>query len=182
MDKTTSTTIVILVILLALVGMIVGWRGRKKRQAHIAAPETVPEQTGRELFTVEAFYVSTTVADQELNRIAVAGLGFRSRSTVTVTESGIILALDAVPEVFIPASKLRGVDRATYTIDRVVEKGGLIRVGWTLGETDVDSYLRVNEPAESSGLLTAVESIIIPVSATTADPTTDTTPTEGQAK
>lgn len=166
MDRTGSTTITILILVLALIGMTLGWRARRRRQSNIPHPEPVPAQLGRQLLSVEAFYVSTTVADQELNRIAVFGLGFRSRATVTVTASGIILALDGVPETFVPASRIRGVDRATYTIDRVVEKGGLVRLGWTLGAVadpsavDVDSYLRLPEASQSDEFIDAVFTLI----------------------
>jgi hypothetical protein len=46
--------------------------------------------------------------------------------------------------VFLASSRLVAVDRATVTIDRVVEPGGLIRIAWTADEdTVVDSYLRL---------------------------------------
>ena len=181
MNRTGSTTITILVLVLALIGMTLGWHARKRRQSYLPRPETVPLHVGRELLSVEAFYVSTTVADQELNRIAVFGLGFRSRATVSVTESGVILSLDAVPETFIPLSSLRGVDRATYTIDRVVEKGGLVRLAWTLGavgdpaSVDVDSYFRLQEATQSVEFIEAVLSLI-----TDQQPVDQ--PTEGSTK
>jgi hypothetical protein len=160
MDRTTSTTIVIAVILLALVGMVIGCRGRQKRQAHLPRPDAVPADTGTELLSAEAFYVATTMADDELNRVAVAGLGFRARATVTATEAGVILSLAGAPEVFIARAALRAIDRATYTIDRVVEKGGLVRLGWTLGDTPVDSYLRLTDPADANALIDAVNSLL----------------------
>lgn len=174
MDRTTSTTIVIAVILLAFAGMVIGWRGRQKRQAELPRPDAVPADAGNEILSVGAFYVATTVADQELNRIAVAGLGFRSRASVTVTDRGIVLALDATPAIFIPAAAIRGVDRATYAIDRVVEKGGLVRIAWTLGHargetaSDVDSYLRVEGTVESASLIESVQSLM-PLSTETTD-------------
>ena len=160
MDRTASTTIVIAVILLALVGMVIGWRGRQKRQAHLPNPDTVPADPGTELLSAEAFYVATTMADDELNRVAVAGLGFRARATVTVTEAGVILILAGSSEVFIARAALHAIDRATYTIDRVVETGGLVRLTWSLGETLVDSYLRLTDPADSIALIDAVTTLL----------------------
>ena len=175
-DRTTSTTIVIAVILLALAGMVIGWRGRQKRQAHLSRPDAVPADTGRQLVRAEAFYVATTMADDELNRVAVAGLGFRARATVTVTDVGIILSLAGAAEVFIPVTALRTIDRATYTIDRVVESGGLVRLTWSLGETPVDSYLRLTDPADATALIEVVQAIL----PRPALPTI--IPTEGDAK
>ena len=160
MDRTSSTTIVIAVILLAFAGMVIGWRGRQRRQAQLSRPDAVPAQTGRELLVAEAFYVATTMADDELNRVAVVGLGFRARATVVVVEAGVILALAGSPEVFIPLKALRTIDRATFTIDRVVEKGGLVRLGWLLGETPVDSYLRLTDPADALALIDSVQAML----------------------
>ncbi len=159
-DRTTSTTIVILVILLALVGMVIGWRGRQKRQSHLPRPDAVPSDTGAELFSGDAFYVATTLADDELNRVAVSGLGFRARATVTVTEAGVILSIAGTPEVFIARAALRTIDSATYTIDRVVEKGGLVRLSWSLGATPVDSYLRLTDPVDATVLINAVNPLL----------------------
>ncbi|MBG6108078.1 hypothetical protein [Frigoribacterium sp. CG_9.8] len=156
MDRATSTTIVIAVILIALTSMFLGWRKRQKRQAYLSTPDTVPTDPGPELFSAEGFYVATTMADDELNRVAVAGLGFRARATVTVTDAGVILNLAGTPEVFISRAALEAVDRATYTIDRVVETGGLVRLSWSLGETPVDSYLRLTDPADAVALIDAV--------------------------
>jgi hypothetical protein len=158
-DRTTSTTIVIIVILLALLGMFLGWRGRQRRQAGLPAPDAVPTELGTGLLALEAFYVATTVADRELDRIAVAGLGYRSRARVTVAERGVVLSLSAVPEIFIPAEAILGADRATFTIDRVVETGGLVRITWLLGDTGVDSYLRAADSSDSAALIAAVTSI-----------------------
>lgn len=160
MDRTTSTAIVIAIIVLALLGMVLGWRARRKRQAHLPRPDEVPADTGAELFGAEALYVATTLADDELNRVAVDGLGFRARATVTVTEAGIILSLAGTPEAFLARTSLRGIDRATFTIDRVVEKGGLVRLGWTLGHTPVDSYLRLTDPADAIALIDVVNSLL----------------------
>ena len=160
MDRTTSTSIVIAVILLALAGMVLGWRGRKRRQAHLSTPDAVPADTGAELFSAEGFYVATTMADDELNRVAVAGLGFRARATVTVTDAGVILSLAGTPEVFISRAALESVDRATFTIDRVVETGGLVRLTWSLGETSVDSYLRLTDQADAFTLIDAVTTLL----------------------
>lgn len=160
MDRTTSTTIVIAVIVLALLGMYLGWRARQKRQSALPAITAVPADAGAVRYSAETFYAATTIAGEPLNRVAVHGLGFRGRSTVTVTDLGVILGIAGVPEAFIPVSALRRVERATWTIDRVVENGGLVLIAWTLGETDVDSYLRVAESADPGPLIDAISSIL----------------------
>jgi hypothetical protein len=160
MDRTTSTTIVIVIIILALVGMVLGWRARQRRQASLPRPEAVPADLGTPLFSAETFYAATTIAGEPLNRVAVRGLGFRGRATVTVASGGIVLGIAGTPEVFIPVGAIRSVERATWTIDRVVEAGGLVVIAWTLGSTAVDSYLRVAEPADPTPLIDAISGIL----------------------
>lgn len=160
MDRTTSTTIIIALIILVLVGMILGWKARQRRQSAIPTPSAVPSETGAVRFSAETFYVATTIAGEPLNRVAVRGLGFRGRATVTVTDLGVILGIAGAPEAFIPATAIRGIERATWTIDRVVESGGLVLIAWTLGDTAVDSYLRVAEPADPGPLLDSLSSIL----------------------
>ncbi|MET4780210.1 hypothetical protein [Glaciihabitans sp. UYNi722] len=162
MDRTTSTAIVIVVILLAFVGMYFGWRARRRRQSTLPRPSVVPADAGSELFAADVFYVATTVAGDPLNRIAVGGLGFRSKATVAVLDHGLVLSIADEPDAWIPAGDIRGVERATWTIDRVVERGGLVLIAWTLGDKDVDSYLRVADPADPRPLIDAVESLLDP--------------------
>jgi hypothetical protein len=185
-DRTASTTIIVIVILAALLGMFLGWRARQGRQSGLPTPDAVPTELGTELLALEAFYVATTVADRELDRIAVAGLGYRSRASVTVADRGVVLSLAGVPEIFIPAAAIRGADRATFTIDRVVETGGLVRLTWLLGDTAVDSYLRAGDASDSSALIAAVTSISTPDSppATLAqpEPPQQNNTTEGNTK
>lgn len=166
MDRTASTTIVIAIIILALIGMYLGWRARGRRQSALPATAPVPSDPGLTVFSAEVFYVATTIAGEPLNRVAVRGLGFRGRATVTVTTRGVILGIAGTPEVFIAADSIRAVQRATWTIDRVVESGGLVLIAWTLrssetGDSDVDSYLRVAESAVQGPLIDAISGILV---------------------
>ncbi len=65
---------------------------------------------------------------------------------VTTAPSGVVLDLAGRGPVFIPKTAIRGVGRATWTIDRVVDADGLVFVRWVLGTTEVDSYLRSADP------------------------------------
>src|SRR5690606_21145195 len=135
----------------------------QKRQGSFGRPASEPEDTGRELFSAGGFYVATTVAGEPLNRLAVNGLGYRSRATVRVTESGLSLCLPGQAAIFIPSDDLLTLERATWTIDRAVERGGLLVVRWRLhgAETpaDVDSYLRFSDPADAETFLATASEI-----------------------
>lgn len=165
MDRTTSVTITVVILALALLGMYLGWLARKRRQSALPSPLAVPGEAGETLFSAETLYAATTLAGDPLNRVAVRGLGFRGRATVTVTTLGVILGIAGTPEVFIPTAALRSVQRATWTIDRVVEAGGLVCIAWTLGAgtaeaVDVDSYLRVTESTDPGPLLSALTGVL----------------------
>jgi hypothetical protein len=139
----------ILVLLAALIWLMArSWRARGRRQSDIGLPEIAPESLGPARVETDGFYVATSRAGDPLDRIVVGGLGFRGRAVVSVHPEGVRLEIAGEPAKLIRASSVRDVGRATWTIDRVVEEGGLVLVAWTLGETDVDTYLRIlDDPA-----------------------------------
>ena len=159
-DRIFSGGIVIAVLALLLALMYLGWRRRQRSQSDLPRPLAVPDRAGNELLSIDALYVASTLADEPLNRVAVAGLGYRARATVAVFDGGIVLEIAGEPDAFLPASDLVGVDRSTWTIDRVVESRGLVRLSWLLGDTAIDSFFRVTEPADPSALIGAIETII----------------------
>lgn len=176
MDRPVLAGIVLALLFVLLILMALGWQARKRRQSHFAEPQRAPHDLGEVLGEFMGFYVATTVAGEPLNRIAVHGLGFRSRASVTVARSGVVLALRGEQDVFIPAADIRQVTRATWTIDRVVETGGLVLLGWKLGDGAVDSYLRLDQSQE------LIDAVIACQPAAAAPPATDQTPTtEGEA-
>lgn len=132
------------------------WRAKQRRQADIGQPESPPADLGEPEFTDDLLYVASTRADAPLDRITIAGLGFRARAVVTTAPSGIVLDLAGRGPVFIPKESVRGVGRATWTIDRVVDTDGLIFVRWVLGTTEIDSYLRSTDPDRLVTALTAL--------------------------
>jgi hypothetical protein len=143
-DRTPLLLLVFAFFVLLIALAILGWMRRRRRQSTIDCPERVPSDLGEVIAQLEGFYVSTTLADDPLNRIAVHGLGFRARATVTVAERGVVIGLPG-NDVFVPTTSIRHVTRAQYTIDRVVEAGGLALLAWRLGDVEVDSYFRVEE-------------------------------------
>ncbi len=138
-----AVAITIAVALLLLTTMFFAWRRRLRRDSAHVAPLGVPEHA-EVLSRHEILYVSTTRHDEPLERLAITPLAYRARGELAVTDRGAALCLDGEPTVFLASERLVLVDRATVTIDRVVEPGGLIRVAWnTQDDTTVDSYLRL---------------------------------------
>lgn len=155
MDRLLSTLVIVGIVALVFVGLGFGWRARQRRQAALPALESPPEHLGDPSFTDDVFYVATTRADAPTDRIAVRGLGFRARAGVAVHPEGVVLSIAGHPDAFIPTSAVIGIGRATWTIDRVVGRDGLVFVRWTLGDTEVDTNLRSADPdALLAGLAT----------------------------
>ncbi|WBU38655.1 PH-like domain-containing protein [Homoserinibacter sp. YIM 151385] len=149
MSREVAAVIVIAVIALALGLMALGWRRRRARQADL--PELAAAPADAELgdvhFAASALHVATTRSGDAYDRIAVRGLGFRSAADLTVADAGLVLALTGQPVRLIPVAALEGVARATWTIDRAVERDGLVRVTWRLGDARLDSDFRTEDPA-----------------------------------
>lgn len=137
----------VVALMIVLLGLLaVGWLARKKRQSGISSPRPTPADRGHVVGTFPGKYVATTIGADPFDRIAVHGLGFRGAATVTVCDLGLIVSIVGADEFWIPRDELRGITRATWTIDRAVEKDGMHLISWTLDGQEVDSYFRMDEP------------------------------------
>lgn len=150
-----SAMSVVVIVVPAAVLMIWGWRRRVRRQQNAIAalpeaPAVLQGAVGR-----RGKYVATTIAGDPYDRIAVRGLAFRGAAEVAVSAEGILVARGGERDIWIAADRVVGVDRATWTIDRVVEGSGLHLVRWRLGDREVDTYLRLDEPGLLDGDLNA---------------------------
>lgn len=141
--------IVLALVALLFVAMARTWRTRARRQTAAVPPVPVPTDVGPASGSWDGFTVATTRADEPLERITAGGLGFRGRGGVTVHDTGVVLHHAGAADRWIAADAVRGADRATWAIDRVVEPGGLVRLRWTAtgaaGATDLDTYFRFPE-------------------------------------
>lgn len=141
-NNTISAILVVALVILALGSMALGWWARKKRQSGYAQLVEIPAELGEVLGEFEGLYLATTPASNRLDRIAVRGLGFRARTTLQLTEAGIVFIGDR----FLPRESITAIGRASWTIDRGVEPDGLSVVSWKLGDDDVESYFRLDDP------------------------------------
>ena len=149
--------LVMVAVAVVLIGLMLwGWTRRRKRDAQVEVP--LGEPVGSAILTSHGFYVATTKHDEPLNRIAARPLAFRSRVDVTVTEAGLGLAMPGERPVFIPASRIDGAGRATWTIDRVVERDGLVLVAWSDGSQILDTYVRLQDD-DPAALVAAIDGI-----------------------
>lgn len=171
MDNVLPTIGILLVVIVVLVLALVGWRRRVRRDAPAGGGYPAPQAATTATASSEVLYVATTAAGEPLERLALPGLTYRGRGTVEVSADGVQLRVTGEQPVFIPAESLTGIGAATVAIDRVVERDGLIRLGWTTsGGAAADSYFRVVDPAGRGRLTAAVEDII-PADSTPDDST-----------
>lgn len=142
-----------------LLAMLIAWRARMRRDSALTAPLGVPEHA-EVVDRHEVLYVSTTKHDQPLERLTISPLAYRARGEAAVTDRGLALCLDGAPTVFLASSRLVGVDRATVTIDKVVERDGLVRLVWLIAPgRPVDSYVRLQQTSPQE-LIAAIDSLI----------------------
>ncbi len=171
MTRELALLIMIAVALLLVGAGVWAWRRRVRRDGALTAPVGEVPADAESIATVHGFYVATTRHDEPLERLAIRGLAFRSRVDVVVTTAGVALDLPGQPRLFLPTARIAEVGRATVTIDRVVEKDGLVRLVWradgprTGGAepvepgTLVDTYLRPQD-ASARSLVDAVAGIL----------------------
>lgn len=161
MSRELAIAVMIAAAVLVLLAMFFAWRRRLRRDSGLTAPLGVPEHA-EVARRDEVLYVSTTRHDQPLERLAVSPLTYRARGELAVTDRGIALCLDGAPTVFLANDRLVEVGRATVTIDRVVEPGGLIRIAWHADDdTVVDSYLRVAS-GDPNTLISDLQRLVAP--------------------
>ena len=162
MTREGALGIVAAVAVVLLAGLVWAWRRRARRDADLSAPVGEIPAGAVALSAWPALYVATTRHGEPLERLAIGGLGFRSRSDVTVTDAGVALDVTGRPRVFLAADRIEDVAPATVAIDRVVEAGGLVCLAWRLeAGTVVDSYLRPQD-ASARALADAVAGILPP--------------------
>ncbi|GAA2070167.1 hypothetical protein [Microbacterium hatanonis] len=146
MTREALLTIMIGLALLCLGLLAWSWWRRARRDAAYPAPFGELPEGARTTATFTTLYVATTRHGEPLERLAIRGLGFRSRADVTVTDKGIALDLAGKPRMTITPDRLVDAAQATVAIDRVVERDGLTRITWRVSpDTLVDSYIRPQE-------------------------------------
>lgn len=135
---------VMVAVAVVLLGLIVwAWRRRVRRDQALTTPRGELQSPGLTHGSFEVLHVATTRPDEPLERLAVAGLAFRTVGDLSVTDGGLTLDLVGQQRIPIVREHILGVEQATVAIDRVVERGGLVRVRWQLdAEHTVDSYFR----------------------------------------
>ena len=125
---------------------------RSVRRLRLQQERLLPSIESKELTTqlFSCLYVATVFADRPLERVWAHGLGGRGRATIGLAGSYLVIERIGERSIAIPISSIQRLSRGGATIDRGVEKGGLVQILWNLGETDLLTSLRIISKPEDS--------------------------------
>ncbi len=136
----------VLLIALLLLGMRLGWRNRMMRQATLPGLPAIPDSLGEPLLLpMTGLYVGTTFASSWQDRVVHAGLGERAEATARLYDSGVLIERQGSDPVFVPRADVTGARLAPGLAGKVVGAGGLLVIGWRLGDAQLDTGLRADD-------------------------------------
>lgn len=162
MDRALLVAALVVLVLLAAAGLLLGWRHRAARQADVPELPSVPADPGPELTEpLNGLYVSTTRSGAWQDRIVVQGLGRRARAELRVRAAGIVIDRIGESEIFIPAGSLTLVDTAVGIAGKVMGlPDGILLISWRLGNRLLDSGIRADDPHEQQRWLAVARTLI----------------------
>ncbi|PAK96463.1 hypothetical protein B8X04_03925 [Brevibacterium casei] len=161
MDRSVSVLIIAGIFLLILLALTWGWTRRKRSQEALTAPAKPHLGITPIADPVEGSYVSTTHAGHPLERVAIHGLGIRTTGELVVTDGGVILDLAGREDFLIPRADIASVDTTSGMIGKFVERGGIVRITWRLGETLVDTGFRARYSADTAPTVNRIREMIV---------------------
>lgn len=146
-------------LLVALV-FLIAWRvyvsvQRRKQEQQLLLPQPQPAAGGLDLGDV--FYASTVFAQSPLSRVWAHRLGGRGKARLFVSEQGVSIERIGEPSLLIPKSELKEITRASATIDKGVERDGLMVLVWQLGPQTLMTNLRVVNGEKRKEIEAAIE-------------------------
>ena len=138
-----------------------GWKRRGARQADLPPLRAVPPAVARgaQRARAEGTYVVTTTAGDWLDRIVAHGLGERSLAHRSVHDSGLLWSRVGAPDLFVPATAVRGARLERGMAGKFVEEGGLVVVTWQHGERQLDTGFRPRAAADRDELVAAIAAL-----------------------
>ena len=156
------TLAVLAVCVLAGYGLLVGWRHRAQRQAGLPELPSLPEDFGPALATpLTGLYVSTTTAGNWQDRIVARGLGRRANATAELTADGVLIDRIDDDAIFLPAGSLTAVGTAPGIAGKVMGlPNGVLIISWRLGDVELDSGFRADDPALQPAWIDAAAALI----------------------
>jgi len=141
-------TLILMVILIALYI----YQSVRRRRARQEAELPDYESLATEQLLFSCLYVATVFAERPLERVWAYGLGGRGRARVGLSSSQLVIERTGERSIAIPLTHIQEVRRGGATIDRGVEKSGLVQILWSLGDYSLLTSLRITSNQEQSYL------------------------------
>ena len=153
-----AVVVLVLVLLLLWRMMFMGYRGRALRQRQ-ELPRPVGSRDWKAMReAVEGVYVSTTDAENSLDRIAAHGLGSRSAVAVGFVPEGIGFLREGARSFVVPLADVVGVGHGPGMVGKWMGRGdGLLVLRWKLGGRVVDTGVKPRRAADGTRFAAQVE-------------------------
>lgn len=137
--------------------MLKGWRGRQRRQGDLPPPAPAPADRGYVLVgATPGLFVGTTSQSDWLDRIAVHSLSDRSAGWLTVTDRGVTIEREGLPDLHLPYADLLDATPGDALAGKVIGRDGLLLLTWRLGGRTLTSGFRADDHAQHRRLADAV--------------------------
>ncbi len=155
-QRTLLTLLVVAVILLSVFGMARGWR-RKTRSDLSPINTQVPTEALAISTKVSARFAGTTTAGNWLDRVTNYELGTPRGIDIQVFNLGVFMTDDSGFNLWIPKSQILNVTTGQGIAGDVVEKNGMLIFTWQLGDTALDTGVRVSRHSDHELIVTALQ-------------------------
>ncbi|WP_337060464.1 PH-like domain-containing protein [Kineococcus sp. G2] len=158
--KIVWTILLLIALLLLWRMMFTGYRGRALRQKTLPRPIGSKDWQGLR-DAVEGIYVSTTDAENSLDRIAAHGLGTRSAVAVGFVDEGVGFLRQGARSFVVPTADIVGVGHGPGMVGKWMGRGdGLVILRWRLGDRVVDTGVKPRHPEQGARFAEQVEELV----------------------
>ena len=156
------TLLTVVAIGLAFAGMRLGWVRTTRRFNFLPEPENVvPAQAKLVSPPVAARLAGTTLAGKWLARVNTYDLCTPRAVEVSTYDSGVFISDSEEFNLWIPKQQISTVALSRGIAGDVVEPEGLIVLTWALGETDLDTGIRVQRHLDHEKTFEALNKVAI---------------------
>lgn len=154
MNRFLPALIVALVLILLFILMWRAWRSRRRStpselwESNSDWMHEPPQETITRLF-----YVATTRRNAPLERVLPPGLAYRGNATIDVHPQGIVIHVTGERPYAIERAQIERCSVQQVTIDKVVERDGLVAIEWTSKAGPLSSVFRAQHPESRRAVL-----------------------------
>lgn len=145
--------LVVALIVLALWGMLRGWRRRERSQAWVPEPADAPPPDARLSTPVDGLVLGTSVNGDWLDRIVVYDLGVRSRGSLSYGAEGVWLAREGARDLFLPSDAIEGVRVDRGVAGTVRGTDSVIVLTWRAADALLDTGFRADSGEDHATVL-----------------------------